>query len=88
MNHPFEKLMKMELIALIVVLIVGTIAIAKGLFLLMIIGLYGIAASMIFSGMAAMSTRHPVTGIKQFLRAIILIILATLIISIWYNTAT
>ncbi|WP_217586365.1 hypothetical protein [Lentibacillus saliphilus] len=79
MNHPFEKFMKLELAALGIVILTSIIAIVKGFFLLLVIAVYGIAASLIFDGMVAMYTHQQAHALKQFSRAILLFIITTML---------
>ncbi|WP_047983830.1 hypothetical protein [Ornithinibacillus californiensis] len=80
MRHPYEKFIRGELVAIGLALVFGLIALIQGVFLLIILCLYLVAASLIFDGLIAMNMRNQAHGAKQILRSVLLILLATFLL--------
>ncbi|GGA63849.1 hypothetical protein [Ornithinibacillus halotolerans] len=80
MRHPYEKFIRGELVAIGLALLFGLIALIQGIFILIIIGLYLVSASLAFDGLIGMNMRNQVHGIKQLLRAGLLFIFATFLL--------
>ncbi|MBC5635588.1 MULTISPECIES: hypothetical protein [Ornithinibacillus] len=77
MRHPYNKFIQGELVAIGLAIVCGLIALIQGVFLLIVICLYLLAASLVFDGLIAMNMRNPNHGVKQMLRAAILFLLTT-----------
>lgn len=75
MRHPFEKFIRLELLTLAAAAIIGLIAIFQGYLLIIFFCLLLLAISIMFEGLIAMNTFHTSEGLKQFTKAVILILL-------------
>jgi hypothetical protein len=80
MRHPYEKFIRGELVAIVLAVIFGLIALIQGVFFLIIIGLYLVAASLVCDGLIAIYMRNQVHGIKQLLRSVLLFLFATFLL--------
>jgi hypothetical protein len=80
MRHPYEKFIRGELVAIGLALLFGLIALIQGIFLLIILCLYCIAASLAFDGLIGMNMRNQTHGVKQLLRALLLFLFATFLL--------
>ena len=80
MRHPYEKFIRGELVAIVLAILFGLIALIQGVFLLIILYLYLVAVSLIFDGLIAMKMRHQTHGIKQMLRSAMLFLFATFLL--------
>ncbi|MFD2044376.1 hypothetical protein ACFSTA_09545 [Ornithinibacillus salinisoli] len=77
MRHPYEKFIIGELASIGLAIILGLIAIIQGLLILIILSFYLIAVSLLCDGLIALHTFNQVHASKQFVRALVIFLLAT-----------
>jgi len=75
MHHPNDKLIQIELISLLLAIVIGTIALIKGIFVMIIIALFLIFCSTLSNALLLWYTFHYVDAYKQMARSICLFIL-------------
>lgn len=80
MRHPYEKFIRGELVAIGLAILFGLIALIQGLFLLIVLSIYLVAASLFFDGLIALNSYNQTQGIKQLARSILLILFATFLL--------
>ncbi|GIO26805.1 hypothetical protein [Ornithinibacillus bavariensis] len=80
MRHPYEKFIRGELVAIGLAVFFGLIALIQGVFLLIILGLFLVAASLICDGLIALYMQNQIHGVKQLLRSILLILFVTILL--------
>lgn len=80
MRHPFEKLIRVEILSIIGAGMIGIFMVFQGFILLMIISLYLLALSMIAEAIIKWHMNDKKQSAKQFSRSIILFILTTYLI--------
>ncbi len=76
MRHPYNKFIRGELVAIVLAILFGLIALIQGVFLLIVICLFLVAASLIFDGLIAINMRNQAHGIKQIMRSVLILMLA------------
>lgn len=80
MRHPYEKFIRGELVAIGLAIFFGLIALIQGVFLLIVLCIYLIAASLVFDGLIALNSYNPTQGVKQLARSVLLILFATFLL--------
>ncbi|WP_010096022.1 hypothetical protein [Ornithinibacillus scapharcae] len=80
MRHPYEKFIRGELVAIGLAIIFGLIALIQGIFLLIVLCIYLVAASLIFDGLLAINSYNQTQGFKQLARSVLLILFATFLL--------
>ncbi|GAA0605648.1 hypothetical protein GCM10009001_23650 [Virgibacillus siamensis] len=75
MRHPYEKFIRLELFTLAAAVFIGLIAMFQGFLLIIFFCIFLLAVSMIFEGLIAMNTFHTTEGLKQFIKAAMLLLL-------------
>lgn len=80
MKHPYEKFIIAEMASIFLAILIGLVALLKGFVLLVFIALYCIAISFICEGLVEWSKRQAALAGKHFLRAFIVIVLASYLI--------
>ncbi|SFA97735.1 hypothetical protein SAMN04488072_104270 [Lentibacillus halodurans] len=79
MRSPYEKYIRIELLALALAVIIGLIAIVQGYVIIILLCVYLLAFSMFCEGFLHLNTNKPIDGIKQFVKAGMLMVLATIL---------
>lgn len=74
MRHPYEKFIRLELIALILAVFAGIIVLVKGFILLAIFLIYLVACALCCEGMIELNTHNRNHAIKHFLQAILIFV--------------
>lgn len=77
MKHPFEKLIRGELAAIILAILVSLFALLKGYALLFLFTLYLLVFSLVCDSMLATYAKQSAHAAKQLTRAVLLFIIAT-----------
>jgi hypothetical protein len=77
MRHPHEKFIRLELLAILLAVIIGIIALLKGFLLVMVLTLYLITFSMIFGALVEWNTRQTNQAGVHFLQAALLFVFTT-----------
>lgn len=80
MRHPYEKFIRIELVSIVSAILIGIIALIKGYLILIFICFYLLALSLLAEAMIEWSTHQKMQGGKQFVRAIVILILTTFLI--------
>lgn len=80
MRHPYEKFIRLELIALILAVFAGIIVLIKGFILLAILLIYLIACALCCEGMIELSTHNRNHAVKHFLQAILIFVFMSYIV--------
>lgn len=80
MKHPYEKFIRIELLSIVLALIIFIFALMKGYVLLAIISLLLIVVSLLSDGMIFFLTHEKAQAIKQFARAIMVLLLTIYIL--------
>lgn len=80
MRHPYEKFIRIELIAILIAILIGVIVLIKGYLILVFVCLYLLVLSLLAEAMIAWSTHQKFQSGKQLVRAAIIFILATYMI--------
>lgn len=79
MRNPYENYIRMELLSLALAVVIGLIAIVQGYVMIMLFCLYLLAFSILSEGTFYLNTNKTPEGIKQFVRAGMLLVLATVL---------
>lgn len=69
-NQPFEKFIRLELLALALMCIIGIIALVKKSAFLILLGLVLLGFSLLFEGLKYYHTYHQMEAIKQIIKGI------------------
>ncbi|WP_404455834.1 hypothetical protein [Oceanobacillus kapialis] len=77
MRHPFEKIIRIELLTIVLALIIGLISIIQGYLLLATCSIYLIAISFTCTALLDWKTNQTAQGAKHAARALLLFLLAT-----------
>lgn len=80
MKHPYERFILAELVSISLAILIGLVALIKGVMILAFIALYCIAISFVCEGLIEWSKRQTLVAGKQLLRALAIIILASYLI--------
>ncbi|SFE08344.1 hypothetical protein SAMN05216238_10834 [Lentibacillus persicus] len=80
MHNPYEKYKRMELITLALAVIIGLTAVVQGTAILMLFSLLLVAVSIFSEGLLQFNTNKAAEGIKQFVKAGILMLLAAILL--------
>lgn len=80
MKHPLEKIMRIELLAMIVLVIGGLIALIKGYQPVLMFCFYMFALSLFCDGLAAWYTHDTQHAGKQFLKAGMVFVMTTFLL--------
>lgn len=79
MQHPYEKLIKIEWLMIALACLTGLIAIIKNYFILLILALLFTGLSLLFGAMAAHLVRYHANAVKQMIRSILIFLLLVLL---------
>ncbi|GAB3048151.1 hypothetical protein [Virgibacillus ainsalahensis] len=77
MRHPYEKFMRIELIAIACVVLFGVIALIQGFLIFILLCFYLLALSIFCDAMILLYLHNPPQAGKQFLRAVMVFIFTT-----------
>jgi hypothetical protein len=80
MRHPYEKFIRGELVAIGLAVIFGLIALIQGVFILIILCLVLVAASLVCDGLIALYMQNQIHGVKQLLRSVLLFLFAAFLL--------
>ncbi|ALX49846.1 hypothetical protein [Lentibacillus amyloliquefaciens] len=80
MRNQYEKYIRMELLLLALGVIVGLTAIVQGSAVMMLLCVLLVAISICFDGLLQFNTNKAAEGIKQFLKAGMLMLLAAILL--------
>nr|GGG70927.1 hypothetical protein GCM10011398_13840 [Virgibacillus oceani] len=80
MRHPYEKFIRLELIAILVAVVIGLFALIKGFLLIVILALYMLAFSLASGAIVEWNMNQTNQAGKHFLQAILLFIFTTYMI--------
>ncbi|HLS08626.1 hypothetical protein [Lentibacillus sp.] len=79
MHNPYEKYIRMELLSLAFAVIIGVIAVVQGYVIIMLFCVYLLAFSIVCEGFLHLNSNHTADGFKQFVKAGMLMLLATIL---------
>ncbi|MFD1361597.1 hypothetical protein [Lentibacillus salinarum] len=79
MRNPYERYKRMELISLALAVVIGLIAIVQGYTIFMLFSFYLLAFSILSEGIFYLNTNKAPDGIKQCVKAGVLVLLATML---------
>ncbi|QKY70524.1 hypothetical protein [Lentibacillus sp. CBA3610] len=79
MRNPYEKYIRMELLTLALAVVIGLIAILQGYVVIILLSMYLLAFSIFCEGFLQLNTNRGMDGIKQFVKAGMLMLLATIL---------
>lgn len=80
MRHPYEKFIRLELVTLVLVVVIGFISVFQGYPIIMLFCLYLLSISIFCEALIHMNTFRTTEGIKQFVKAFMLMLLTTILL--------
>lgn len=74
MRHPYEKLIRLELITIVLAFVIGLFAIIQTYILLLFLGLFLLAISLILTALVEYHTYRTQEAVKHGIRALFLLL--------------